>query len=175
MSNWKLALAATALTALTCSAQDKPDPAPAKYFQLTFVVRELDAGHVINSRTYSMVAQERDNSQKIRADQKVPCCSGSPSSTVTQCQQIDVGANFDVREMQEIGGRLSLLVLADISSVMGEKAASGGTAAGLPVIRSSGWNAHVIVPFKQPTIICSSDDPASTRNMQLQLTATPVP
>jgi hypothetical protein len=45
----------------------------------------------------------------------------------------------------------------------------------LPSIRSNSWSSVVIVPLKTPTLIFSSDDPASKRQMQLELTATPIP
>jgi hypothetical protein len=43
-----------------------------------------------------------------------------------------------------------------------------------PVIRQVKWNAPVIVPLGKPTVIFSSDDPSSKRQMQLELTARPI-
>jgi hypothetical protein len=36
------------------------------------------------------------------------------------------------------------------------------------------WNAPVIVPLRKATVIFASDDPSSKRQMQLELTATPI-
>jgi hypothetical protein len=43
-----------------------------------------------------------------------------------------------------------------------------------PVIRQVKWNSPVIVPLGKPTVIFSSDDPSSKRQMQLELTARPI-
>ncbi|HET7840631.1 MAG TPA: hypothetical protein VFM21_03455, partial [Terriglobia bacterium] len=58
-----------AMPATPCHAQDAPKPtaetkpapaSPPAVYHLVFVVRELDGGKTINSRTYSMSAQDDD-------------------------------------------------------------------------------------------------------------------
>jgi hypothetical protein len=61
------------------------------------------------------------------------------------------------------------MVTAEVSS------AAETTDAPAPVIRQVKWNSPVIVPLRKPTIIFSSDDPSSKRQMQLELTAIPIP
>jgi hypothetical protein len=44
----------------------------------------------------------------------------------------------------------------------------------MPTIRQNRWVSTVAVPLKKPTVIFSSDDLTSKRQMQLELTATPI-
>ncbi len=69
---------------------------------------------------------------------------------------------------------MSLFVAAEVTSVPSETAAAAPATAALHVIRQNRWSSSVIVPLKKPTLIFSSDDPASKRQMQLELTATPL-
>jgi hypothetical protein len=57
--------------------------------------------------------------------------------------------------------------LADISGV-------ADPASTPPVIRSTRWSADVIVPFRKATMLFSSDDAMSKRQLQMELTATPI-
>jgi hypothetical protein len=43
-----------------------------------------------------------------------------------------------------------------------------------PVVRQNQWQAGVIVPLKKPTVVFSSDDLTTKRQMQVELTATPI-
>ncbi len=47
-------------------------------------------------------------------------------------------------------------------------------APGRPTIRQNRWTSVTIVPLKKPTLLFSSDDPMSKRQMQLELTVTPI-
>jgi hypothetical protein len=69
--------------------------------------------------------------------------------------------------------RLALHISADISSVIEGHQESPPPGA-LPIIRNNQWESNVILPMKEPTVVYSSDDPASKRKMQLQITALPV-
>lgn len=168
------------LTSLTCLPQtsattpEKPTSAQLaqgakNFYQLSFVVREVEGERVINSRSYSMITRTDKQRSSIRAGEKVPFASVTGGTT--QWQQINVGVNIDCRELEETGDRLSLYISADISSMMEGQEQNGSTSS-TPIIRSNQWDSMVTVPLKQPTILFSSDDPASKRKMQLQLTAT---
>ncbi len=145
------------------------EKAAKKFYQLNFVVRELENEQVINSRSYSIIMRNDTDRGSIRAGEKVPFAS--TSGTTTQWQQIDVGVNIDCRKLEEIGDRLSLYVLAEISSLI-ESHPENSAPSAAPIFRNNRWESTVIVPMKQPTILFSSDDPASKRRMQLQLTVT---
>ncbi len=156
-------------------AQSNPDPAVTntvkRFYQLDFLAQELESGRVINSRSYSMILNSDTKRSSIRAGEKVPFASSS--GTTTQYQQIDVGVNIDCRELQELGDRVALMVHAEISSVI-ENRGETSSPQSLPIIRNNSWESTVLVPLKQPTVIFSSDDPASKRTMQLKLTVVPV-
>ena len=140
------------------------------FYQLSFVVRELENERVINSRSYSIILRDNERGS-IRAGEQVPVATTSGSST--KWEQLHVGVNIDCRQLQEVGDRLALGVSADITSMIGTHEQSSSPTA-VPITRDNRWDSTVIVPIKQPTILFSSDDPASKRKMQLQLTVTPL-
>lgn len=171
MLKWTIALILAAAT-YTANAQTPEDnkmkAAPPKtFYQMTFVVKELDGDRVVNSRTYYTNASTYGQSS-IRAGEKVPFATGE--GTVTSWQYIDVGVAIDCREIELAGDRLSFRVTATVDSV----AAREEKNAHQPVVRNNRWDTIVIVPFKQPTVIFSSDDPFSTQKIQLQVTVNPL-
>ncbi len=111
----------------------------------------------------TVAAQNNEPPSSIRTGSKVPVRSGT---SIPQYQYVDVGVNIDSRNAREIQDQLALTVSADVSSYVAEADASA------PLVRQTKWNSTVIVPFKKPTVIFSSDDPTSKRQMQLELTAT---
>jgi hypothetical protein len=154
-----------------CSAQDatKVRNDPPKFYQLNFVLKEVDEGRVFNSRTYSMVAAT-DNSQggpSIRTGSKVPISSGGSGWNYN-----DVGVDFDCRFLGEAGKSIFLHVTAESSSLAGAQEPPAGNLP--PVIRQNKWSATVVVPVGKPTIIFSSDDLTSKHKLQVELTATPI-
>jgi len=163
------------LFASTCWAQ-APAAAPAKpaepkaFYQLTFVVREMQDDRVVNARSYYATSGTgfRDPSF-IRAGEKVPYVSSGEGPT-TQWQQIDVGVIIDYDSFEIVGEKLSLRVSASIDSL----ASQAEKNVRQPIIRTNRWKSTVLVPLRQPTVIFSSDDPFSTQKMQLQLTVTPL-
>ena len=151
-------------------AQNQEAP-PQKFYRLEFVVKEVEGGKVLNARTYSttVAADARElGPTAIRTGAKVPyqTATGDPKNF----QYLDIGVNIDCRSIREVERALSLYVSADISSVPSD-AATPGVA---PTIRQNRWSSLTIVPLKKPTLIFSSDDPTSKRQMQLELTATPI-
>jgi len=172
------------LLSLKCPAQsdrntpDKPPSSaqtaeglPKNFYQLNFVVRELEDEHVINSRSYSIILRTGAERSSIRAGQKVPYSSSSGVST--QWQQIDVGVNIDCQKLEELGDQVALDIKAEISSVM-ESHGEASPPPSVPIIRNNRWESTVLLKVKQPTILFSADDPASKRKMQLLLTVTPL-
>jgi len=167
------------LVAGGCLGQSEPAKAagrPAaerKYFHLEFVVKELENNKIVNARAYSMTVAVGLERSSIRSGNKLAVPS-SPRSTTpatqgnAQFSYIDVGTNIDCWSAEMIEGQLALSVTADISTAAD---ASDGPA---PTLRQVKWNSPVIVPLKKPTVIFSSDDPSSKRQMQLELTASPM-
>jgi hypothetical protein len=152
----------------TCFSQPETPKAPAaeqrKYFQLNFVVKELEQGKVSNARAYSMMVATLDAPASIRSGSRVPMAVSAGS-----VNYFDVGVNIDCRAIKELQNQLALAVTSEISSAATESASSGP-----PLIRNARWNSDVIVQIGKPTVIFSSDDPTTKRQLQLELTATPI-
>jgi hypothetical protein len=158
-----LTLALMASTAFA-QADNKSAPEPS-FYRLDFAVKEIDGGKVVNSRSYSMSISSPTNitqSTSIRTGSKVPITTGDGKNTY-----LEVGINLDCRGARLVGSDLALYVSADISSVP-------EPASNPPLVRNNRWGGDVIVPLRKPTIVFSSDDAMSKRQMQLELTATPI-
>lgn len=171
-----LPLFAIALAAGTAFAQapDASKPAePQKFYKLEFVVKEVEAGKLLNARSYSTTVAANGENASIRTGTKVPVQTGGASQMF---QYVDVGVNLDCRAVKEAGGALVMLVAADVSSIPADSAATQATSTpASPMIRQNRWSSPVFVPLKQRTLLFSSDDLASKRQMQLEVTATPIP
>ncbi|HUS05863.1 MAG TPA: hypothetical protein VMZ52_06195 [Bryobacteraceae bacterium] len=143
----------------------------AKFYQLEFVVKEVEEGKVVNSRSYSMITSGDPNSGRsssMRTGNRVPVPS-SPGST--QFNYLDIGVNIDCAVLRDLDGELALNVVAEISSIASKTDAS---ATAPPVLRQTKWNSNVVLPIRKATVLFGSDDPGTKRKMQLELTATPV-
>lgn len=147
----------------------KPAPNPEQHYHLDFVVKEVEAGKVINSRSYSMIIATNERSS-IRTGTRVPFNMSSIPNTANYTQ-IDIGVNIDCRNAKELNNQLTLEVNAEISSLADP---NDNSRAGGPVVRHNNWESNVIIPLRQPTTIFSSDDLASKRKMELEITATPI-
>lgn len=155
--------------------ESKPAPAEARpaqaqaqdnhFYRLEFVVKELDGNKVIDSRSYtaSIGSASRELSTSIRVGSKVPMYEGAI---------YDTGVNIDIGKTQELPGRLSLYVVAEMNSIQRLDAENVSKTA--PVIRKNRWSATVAVPLGKPTTIFSSDDAVGTHKIQIELTATPI-
>jgi hypothetical protein len=156
-------LAVILLSGVALAQADKPVEPSLRYYRLDFVVKELEGGKTVNARAYSTtISNERGAMSSIRTGSRVPM--PGKEGTVSY---MDVGINFDCRAAKWVDNDLVLNVSADISSV-----ADGSSSP--PVIRNNRWSGDVIVPLRKATIIFSSDDAMSKRQMQLELTATPL-
>jgi hypothetical protein len=173
----------TGLISLPCLAQSEASASEKKsasaktaesalkrFYRLSFVVQELENDRVINSRSYAIIMRETEQSS-IRAGEKVPYASSSGAKT--DWQQIDVGVSIDCRRLEATANGVSLDIKAEISSVTDNHGANSPPPS-QPVIRQNQWESSVVLPVNQPSILFSSDDPASKRKMQLQLTVNPI-
>ncbi|HTB98016.1 MAG TPA: hypothetical protein VK716_13470 [Terracidiphilus sp.] len=164
-------------------AQDAPKPNPAgtsavsetRFYHLEFQVQELGADNKpVNSRTYTTtVSTDRDFRGSIRTGSRIPIATGSsaegPSANV-QFQYVDVGINFDLSHVVEIGHQISLDLSADVSSLAGAR----DPTLYQPVIRQNKWHAFVLVPVGKPSTVFTSDSLDSKGSMQVIMTATPI-
>jgi hypothetical protein len=167
----KMILLIAALSAASLAQSDeakKPAPLPEKkFYRLDLAVKEMDGGKTVNSREYFLMVSTGHENNSLRTGTKLPYGSEDKRS------YMDVGVNFDCREVvPTASGELSMILSADISSVAdGDlKAAT----AGYPVLRTNRWGSSVVVPLGRTTAVFSSDDLASKRRMQVEVTATAV-
>ncbi len=161
-----LMLVSLAAVSFAQTETPKPAPEPVKYYRLDFVVKEVEGGKVINARSYAaMVDTSGTAGSQIRVTNKFPLPI-SPGSA--QFNFADVGVYIDCGRAKPLQDQLALLVLAEISSL----AAEGGALP--PTVRQNKWSANVVLPLRKPTVLFSSDDLTSKRQMQLELTATPI-
>jgi len=156
---------------LSAGAGFGEDAAQLKFYRLDFVVKEVDAGKVLNSRSYSAMVSTRPNTTcHIRTNSQVPTPTSADGSQFTF---YNIGANIDCQEVTDLQNAISLKVTSDVHSML-EAATPTNAATRQPVMRENRWESFVIVPLKKPTVIFSSDDASTKHQMQLELTATPI-
>jgi hypothetical protein len=160
-----------------------PEP-PARYYHLEFLIQELGSdGKPTNSRTYSTTVStgRTDHYGAIRTGSRVPIITGAlhgpmgdakESKLEFQYQYLDVGVSIDTQNVHEDGGRLSMLLKAEISNLADTTHSSASELPNDPVIRQNMWQASVLIPIGKPTVVFSSDALDSKGGMQLSVTAT---
>jgi len=151
-------------------------PAHPSVYRLEFTVREVEDGKVLNSRIYTMSA-ENDHRVSIRVGNRVPYVTGyapkEGGTTVgTQFQYYDVGTNLDCRLHEHEGYILLEGVGVDISSVVRGPEGASGTPN--PVVRSARASVDVAVVPGKPTMVTTLDDVSSNRRYEVEVTATKV-
>ena len=164
-------LAATVALSASALAQDANAPSGSpEYFRLDFALKETEGGKLVNSRAYQMMVRTNEtNMSSIRSGGRVPVSSGEKSVTY-----IDVGVNIDVRRVNHsVKDELNFEVTSEVSGTI-DPPSPQTPFVGPPVIRQSRWNSIVAVPLRKPTVVFSSDDPTSKRQLQLEITATPI-
>jgi hypothetical protein len=166
--NLAFLFAATLAVSAVASAQNENTKLGAEYFRLDFSLKETESGKVVNTRNYQMMTRtDEAKMSSIRSGGKVPI-GGDKGYTY-----IDVGVNIDVRSLNHVKDELSLDIMADVSGAL-EPADPKAPQPIPPVVRQTRWNSIVLIPIRKPTVIFSSDDPTSKRQMQLEITATPL-
>ena len=140
---------------------------PVHYYRLDFVIENLDsAGKVTNSRSYSTTADtESPGATSIRTGSRIPIVTGA------QYQYVDLGVDFDVRNVHEVGEQqLTFLLMASLS---GEASPTQpGQDLNHPVIRQNKWNSQVLIPIGKRTVVLASDSLDSKGSTRVVVTAT---
>jgi len=164
-----LLVAAVSLGASAVAQNPDTRPAP-EFFRFDFSLKELEGGKLINARNYQLMAKADENAatSSIRSGGRVPI-GGEKGVTY-----IDVGVNIDVRRVTHIKDELSLDVIAEVSGTIDGAEGQPRPQTGPPVVRQTRWNSLVLIPIRKPSVIFASDDPTSKRQMQLEVTATPI-
>ena len=160
---WVMGLMAVAMAAGACLGEEPAGPT--KFYKLEFVVKEVAGTKVLNSRTYVSIVSTATHKLEIRSGSKIPYAV-SPSHV----EQIDVGVSIDGFGIKEEGDRLEFVVVAEVSSVAEATAGQGN-----PTIRQNKWTSEVVVPLRKPTLLFSSENVDAKTQMEVEVTATPIP
>jgi hypothetical protein len=199
ISNSIIAITLIGRSALAADGQVHPITPPVTdphFYHLVFVVKEIEAGKVINSRSYFMSIEAQASygvnsyNRSIRTGTKVPvpvqlgtkiAVETSPGIQTAvdaqpgQITYVDVGVNIDCRNPVDLGPKLAMELSAEVSSVKEQvDDHSKGQTIGNPLIQQSKWNSEVVVALGTPTVVFSSDEVTSKRTLELELTATEI-
>lgn len=169
------------LLAAPLVADDKPDSqaanaratVPPSWYRVEFALNEFVNGKKINTRTYSVDAEEGSHPGILHIGNRVPIVTGSFTNTEnkvlnTNFQYIDVGVNIRC-EISDRSGAKALTADIDISSLTDAKQFKD--AVNQPIIRQVRSNTTTIITFGKSMVIANMDDP-SIENRRFQIEAT---
>ena len=147
----------------------------AHYYHIDFVVEEVgENSKPVNSRTYSCtVSTTRNERDSVRIGSKVPFATGSHSSGMVSMQYQDIGVNFDVSQVHEVGDKLAMFLGAEISTATSTQP-FGQDGPTEPVEHQNSWHTPVLIPIGKSTVIFTSDNLDNKDGMQVMVTATPL-
>jgi hypothetical protein len=149
---------------------------PASVYRLDFVVRELEDGKQLNSRSYSLSAKSGDWGG-LRVGSRVPVGSVERQEYKGPDYR-DVGINIDCQphERDEGGGVLLDFRFESSSVVAPEKVKEQMGVSGPfpPIIRQVRFSGSSLVALGKPTVISTLDDVTSNRRYEVEVTATKV-
>lgn len=104
----------------TFAQQDgKPTEVATHYYRLSYSIQEVgETGKVTNSRAYATsIATGPGQTAQIRTGDKVPVVTEINKGEV---QYVDVGVSIDCTRAQEVDGKFSVQITADISNTTKE-------------------------------------------------------
>lgn len=157
----RLALIFVAALAIRGAAIGQNNANRHEFYRLDFVLKENEGGKMVNTRSFQMMLQsDEGRMSSIRSGDKIPVPQvGTGGQTI----YIDVGVNLDVRQLHHVGGEVEMDITAEASSADTSN-----------VIRQTRWNSIVTIPVGKPVVIFSSEGPTAKRQLQLEVTATPI-
>ncbi len=158
---WVLILAIAAPAA----AQSDGDKQPGKFYRLDFTIKEIDGTKPVKTHNYQMMVEAIAGKSSIRSGARIP--TGDAKGT----QFFDIGVNLDVNELALTKDGLEFNIVVEASGV---EAGTETQFTKPPMIYQTRWTSKVEIPLRKATVIFSSDDPASKRQLQLEATATPL-
>ena len=140
-------------------------------YRLDFSLNELQDGKRTNTRHYSLNLTA-GSGDEIKIGTRVPVHSTSYKSpdvsglAGAEIQYMDVGTNIWAF-LREVGDELQLEVRGEVSDL--DKGPSTDLA---PIVRQMKISGSTLLVTGKPILIGSVDDPNSTRQFQLEVTAT---
>ena len=151
-------------------------PTPVANYKLSFIVRQLVAGKVTESRSYSsLFLSGSSRPDHIRAGDKIPQAP-LQSQSGTQSSYNDVGVNLDFDGGTKVDNlttrQLAIRVSAEVSQAVDADIKEGIYRS---ILRQDRWESNFVIELGKPTLLFSSDDPTLDRTTQVELTAVKVP
>jgi len=166
-----------AVLALACSlpssagAQDTAQAQTPTFYSLIFRVIDRDGKRIVSSRSYktSVAVGKQAEGWNASVDSRdlIPPPRGVSGGDTR------IGFEVDVLRTLLASGRLGLYMRGEMESLPTDDAVAPGNLSG-PIVRSNRWAAYALLPMNTPTIVYSSDDPASTHVFEVELTASPM-
>lgn len=151
--------------AATESTQKTSQLKAVRPYRLDFSLDELQDGKKTNTRHYS-INLTAGSGDEIKIGTRVPVRTGPKESMNAQFQYMDVGTNIWAF-LREVGDELQLEVKAEVSDL--DKGPNTDLA---PIVRQMKISGSTLLVTGKPILIGSMDDPNSTRQFQLEVTAT---
>jgi hypothetical protein len=155
------------------SKTDQAERPRVQPYRLDFSLLELQDGKATNTRRYSMLLNVGDH-REINIGTRVPVVTSGPSGNPvadTQYQYMDVGTRVDAN-LQDRNGDLTLAVGSDISNIDANASPVRIGSTLHPIIRNMHINGSTVITSGKAIVVGSVDDPNSTRQFELEVTAT---
>ena len=151
---------------------------PRKTYRLTYTLAESDAGKRIGIQHFSMVVASGQRTI-VKQGSKIPVITGSyqPGPGVqTQFQYLDIGMNFDATlEDSPNGLRLKTKVEQSAVGNPSEYGNGSGPLASEPIIHQTSLEGSSILSLGKPLTLGSVDVAGSTRHIDIEVVAEPIP
>ena len=143
----------------------KTKAAPAEFYKLDFVLRELEDGKVVSLRNYSLMARSGDW-QQLRV--------GTSAPTTAERKQLDnaeaIGLSVDCRIVPNSDGTAVLVTKADITSIANY--ASQYAANAVQPVHHVQMNTSAPVTLGKPSVLSGVDELNSKHRFELVVTVT---
>ena len=150
----------------TAKTDNAAETKPLSFYKIEYVLRELQDGKAINTRTYVMTVEDHQwGEAKVGA--RVPVSTSMSPTGPSTFQYMDIGINIRCKPsgMNEF---TSLQTSVEISSF----ALPEEKTTGQPVVRQMKTDMAAAVPNGKQTVIGVIDDVNSTKRYEIAVTAT---
>ena len=149
-------------------AKEQPKNREEFTYRLDFSINEMNEGKKVNSRQYSTNATGNSGGRDIKIGTRVPV-----ETVQGQFTYMDVGTNI-ISSLREANSSLVLDVTVELNNFAIPNEAQSEAQKRQPVVRQVKFGGSAVVSLGKTIVICSADDPNSTRQFQVEVTVTKV-
>jgi hypothetical protein len=135
---------------------------PAAFYRLNFAIREMEGEKLVDTRNYSLWVRA-GHTERMTAGSEVPYTTGQGS---TGYRKTGVSINCT---LEETDGSPWLSLALDVSGVAPVE--KGADPSRPVVFRSTSLSAETLLTLGKPTTVSSADDPATKRQLVVDVTA----